>query len=127
DYLFQGVDYIPAPKKGTIFQVTPSFHGTFIKDAPYYYKIELDIRRYHPVGARGVLAYRAKGSYLDVLPGGAKDKLTRLHLFDLGGSTSLRGWSGGGDFWKAGGVIKGLVNLELRMPLFWILGAELFF
>ncbi|MBA7564510.1 Outer membrane protein assembly factor BamA [subsurface metagenome] len=127
DYLFQGVDYIPAPKKGTIIQVTPSFHGTFIKDAPYYYKIELDIRRYHPVGARGVLAYRAKGSYLDVLPGGAKDKLTRLHLFDLGGSTSLRGWSGGGDFWEAGGVIKGLVNLELRMPLFWILGAELFF
>jgi outer membrane protein insertion porin family len=65
------------------------------------------------------------------------DKLTSqsveippLELFYLGGSTSMRGWGDGlygatGNETE-GGVIKLLVNCELRIPLKGILGVNLF-
>ncbi len=126
DYLFQDVDNLLAPRQGTIFQFKPSFHGTFIKEVSFYYKVEVDIRRYHPVMKQAVFAYRLKASYLETLPGGLARKLFYLDLFDLGGSTSLRGWSRPEKFSSERGVVKGLANAELRFPLIWILGGELF-
>ncbi len=130
DYLFQGVDNLLAPRKGTIFQINPSLNGIVLEgvanDAPYYLKLEADIRRYHPVGREAVFAYRAKLGYLQTLPSGAGRSLPLIDLFDLGGSTSLRGWSRPKRFSGEGGMIKMLGNVELRVPLIWILGAEMF-
>ena len=129
DYLFQGVDNLLAPRKGTIFQVKPSLNGIVLKganDVPYYLKLEADIRRYHPVGREAVFAYRAKLGYLLTLPAGDGRSLPLIDLFDLGGSTSLRGWTRPKQFSAEGGMIKMLGNVELRFPLIWILGAELF-
>lgn len=129
DYLFQGVDNLLAPRKGTIFQINPSLNGIVIEgadDVPYYLKLEADIRRYHPVGRGAVFAYRAKLGYLQTLSAGDRSSLPPIDLFDLGGSTSLRGWTQPKRFSAEGGMIKMLGNVEFRFPLIWILGAELF-
>ena len=126
DYIFQDVDNLLAPRQGTVIQFKPSFHGTFIKAVSFYYKVEMDIRRYHPIMKQSVFAYRLKASYLETLPGGLARNLFYLDLFDLGGSTSLRGWSRPETFSSERGVMKGLANAELRFPLIWILGGELF-
>ncbi|MCK4578186.1 MAG: BamA/TamA family outer membrane protein [Candidatus Marinimicrobia bacterium] len=127
EYLHQGVDNLLTPSKGTIFHIKPSFVGTIVSDAPYYFKLEADIRRYHPVFNRGVLAYRLKAGYLETLPAGNSVHLApSIDRFDLGGSTSLRGWTRPHNFSPLGGVLKGLFNLELRFPIIWIIGGELF-
>lgn len=130
EYLFQGVDNLLQPRRGTIFQLKPSLYGTFVEDVreyvSLYYKLEADVRRYRPSIWRSVFAYRLKIGYLGTLPSGRGQYLKRYHLYDLGGSTSLRGWNKPDRFSANGGVLKGLVNIELRSPLLWILGAEIF-
>ena len=124
EYLFQGVDNLLDPHRGTIFQVKYSRQRTFLPGEPLYHLAELDIRRYHTLSQNAVFAYRFKAGYLITVPSGIR--LRRYHLFDLGGSTSLRGWANPGSFSEEGGMAKWLVNMELRVPLIWILGAEFF-
>ncbi len=124
EYLFQGADNLLAPRRGTIFQVKYSLQRTLLPGQPSYRLVELDIRRYHSLLRNTVFAYRFKMGHLKTFPAGIK--LRHYHLFDLGGSTSLRGWANPGSFSEEGGMAKWLVNVELRMPLPWILGAELF-
>ncbi|UCD38263.1 MAG: BamA/TamA family outer membrane protein [Fidelibacterota bacterium] len=133
EYQYQGVDNLLAPTKGTIFQFKPSLNGTFGDTVHFYYRIEADVRRYHSIVSKMVLAYRLKLSYLETIPFGGARVLEPHHLYDLGGSTSLRGWAAPDSFLVAsgvseakGGLIKGLMNLELRTPLFWIIGGEIF-
>ncbi|MCH8327410.1 MAG: BamA/TamA family outer membrane protein, partial [Candidatus Marinimicrobia bacterium] len=109
----------------TIFQVEASRHQTFLKGKPFYFKIESDLRRYHTFFQRGVFAYRLKGGYLTTFPAGTV--LARIDRFEMGGSTSLRGWREPNEFSANGGTIQGLFNVEVRWPLLWRLGAELFF
>jgi len=124
EYLFQGTDNLLAPSRGTIFQVKYSLQRTYLPGQPFYRLLELDIRRYHSLSRNTVFAYRFKVGHLKTYPDGIK--LRDYHLFNLGGSTSLRGWANPGSFSVEGGMAKWLVNVELRMPLPWILGAELF-
>jgi|GEM_PF-2895029 len=124
EYLFQGADNLLAPRRGTIFQIKYSLQRTFLKDKPLYHLAELDIRRYHTLFQKAVFAYRFKAGGLITVPSGIK--LRRYHLFDLGGSTSLRGWANPSSFSEEGGMMKWLANVELRVPLIWRLGAELF-
>ncbi|MFB0516767.1 MAG: outer membrane protein assembly factor [Candidatus Neomarinimicrobiota bacterium] len=133
EYFFQGVDNLLEPTQGTIFQIKPSFSGTFVSEVKYYYKVEADIRRYQPFIWRTILAYRLKMGYMETVPVGRGRALESFQLFNLGGSTSLRGWGTPDDFLvfrgvdrDKGGVAKGLVNVELRAPLFWLFGAEVF-
>lgn len=122
EYLYQGVDNLLAPTKGTILQFKPSVHFP-IKGLPYYAKIEAEIKQYMPIFGT-VLAYRLQGAYL--YTGDDEVKLARYDRFALGGSTSLRGWQSPNNFAPNGGTIRGLANLEWRFPLFWILGGEIF-
>jgi len=59
----------------------------------------------------------------------------RYDKFYLGGSTSMRGWptlrfeeskNTEGDLVPSGGLARLLMNFELRFPLFWIIGGEIF-
>ena len=125
EYLFQGADNLLDPHRGTIFQIKYSRQRTFLEDEPLYHLAELDIRRYHTTLFQvAVFAYRFKVGYLITDP--PNTILRRYHLFDLGGSTSLRGWAIPDSFSVEGGMAKWLVNVELRVPLIWRLGAELF-
>ncbi|MCH7576082.1 MAG: BamA/TamA family outer membrane protein [Candidatus Marinimicrobia bacterium] len=124
-YLHQGVDNLIEPHRGTIFQIEPSLHQTFLEGKPFYFKIESDLRRYHTLFQRGVFAYRLKGGYLTTFPSGTV--LADIDRFEMGGSTSLRGWRAPKEFAPNGGTIQGLFNVEIRWPLVWRLGVELFF
>ena len=94
-----------------------------------YVKIDLGINKYIQIHKKIVLAGRLKygmifgweESYNDV----------QYEKFYLGGSSSLRGW----DMLKFkvdendmpnGDIIRLMMNWEIRFPLFWILGGELF-
>ena len=109
---------------GEVSQTGGIFGGT--RD---YVKIDLGINKYNQIHKKIVLAGRLKygmifgweGSYNDV----------QYEKFYLGGSSSLRGW----DMLKFkvdendmpnGDIIRLMMNWEIRFPLFWILGGELF-
>ncbi len=126
DYRFQSVDNLLTPHRGTIFQLQPSLHGSFLPEVTGFGKLEIDFRHYSPFPLASVLAYRLKVSLLETWPPQRGQNLKTYHLFDLGGSTSLRGWEKPGDFAPLGGLAKALLNVELRVPLFWIIGSELF-
>jgi outer membrane protein assembly factor BamA len=70
-----------------------------------------------------VFAYRGKFGYQEPL--GKTGKLPLYSRFYLGGGSSLRGWYYN-DFIADGGNVKVLTNIEIRFPLFWILGGEVF-
>lgn len=94
-----------------------------------YVKIDLGINKYNQIHKKIVLAGRLKygmifgweGSYNDV----------QYEKFYLGGSSSLRGWEmlkfkvDENDM-PNGDIIRLMMNWEIRFPLFWILGGELF-
>lgn len=123
-YLHQGVDNLLEPHRGTIFRVEPSLHQTFLPGNPFYFKLEADLRRYHSIFNWAVFAYRIKIGYLATLPTGTR--LVRFDRFELGGSTSLRGWRDPNSFAEEGGDLLALINTEIRSPLLWRLGLELF-
>ena len=93
-----------------------------------YVKIDLGINKYNQIHKKIVLAGRLKygmifgweGSYNDV----------QYEKFYLGGSSSLRGWDmlkfKTDDGMPDGDIIRLMMNWEIRFPLFWILGGELF-
>ena len=93
-----------------------------------YVKIDLGINKYNQIHNKIVLAGRLKygmifgweGSYNDV----------QYEKFYLGGSSSLRGWDmlkfKTDDGMPNGDIIRLMMNWEIRFPLFWILGGELF-
>ncbi len=99
-----------------------------------YFKYDFGLNTYIPIFGKLVLASRVKygmmfgwkQSYTDE----NKDK------FYLGGSTTMRGWdtfrfktetaANGTDILEYGDVVRFLTNWELRFPLFWLLGIELF-
>jgi outer membrane protein assembly factor BamA len=94
-----------------------------------YVKIDLGINKYNQIHKKIVLAGRLKygmifgweESYNDV----------QYEKFYLGGSSSLRGWEmlkfkvDENDM-PNGDIIRLMMNWEIRFPLFWILGGELF-
>ena len=123
-YLHQGVDNLLEPHRGTIFRVEPSLHQTFLSGNPFYFKLEADLRQYHSLFDRAVFAYRFKIGYLVTLPAGRR--LARFDRFELGGSTSLRGWREPNSFAPEGGDLLGLINTEIRWPIVWRLGLETF-
>ncbi len=126
DYQYQGVDNLIRPREGTIVQIKPVLKATFVEEVKYYYSLELDLRRYRPVFRNMVFAWRAKASYLETYPADNGRYLLPIDLFNLGGSTSLRGWTRPDRFTPEGGTSKWLTNIELRIPLFWVIGMELF-
>ena len=93
-----------------------------------YVKIDLGINKYIQIHKKIVLAGRLKygmifgweESYNDV----------QYEKFYLGGSSSLRGWDmlkfKTDDGMPNGDIIRLMMNWEIRFPLFWILGGELF-
>ena len=104
--------------------------GGFLGGARTFFKVDIGVNQYLRVFKKIVFAARVKygsifgweeESYSDV----------QYEKFYLGGSSSLRGW----DMLKfeqeeddspMGDVIRLMMNWEVRFPLFWIFGGELF-
>ena len=93
-----------------------------------YVKIDLGINKYIQIHKKIVLAGRVK---YGMIFGWEDSTDVQYEKFYLGGSSSLRGW----DMLKFkvdendmpnGDIIRLMMNWEIRFPLFWILGGELF-
>lgn len=119
------------PKSGTYFSTTGKI-GSIIGNANDYYKIESTFCQYLNLIGPVVLAYRTKIGVLNPLVAGRETP--QYEKFYLGGTSSLRGWKESrlvttdntvtGD--PAGNNLKALTTAEIRFPLFWLLGGEIF-
>lgn len=116
------------PSKGTLFTAAGKLVGTIFGGTQNYYKLELSYSKYINLFGTFVFAYRGKLGWMDTFTAG--EEIPFYEKFYLGGETSLRGWldrrflTENGD--PLGDDIKILTNAEIRFPLFWILGGEIF-
>ena len=92
-----------------------------------YVKIDLGINKYIQIHKKIVLAGRVK---YGMIFGWEDSTDVQYEKFYLGGSSSLRGWDmlkfKTDDGMPNGDIIRLMMNWEIRFPLFWILGGELF-
>ncbi|MFQ6616886.1 MAG: outer membrane protein assembly factor [Fidelibacterota bacterium] len=127
-YRYRDFDHPIKPSEGMSFSLESSMVGLILGGDRHYYSLEMDFRRFLSLGSSSVLAFRTKLGRMESL---TSDTIPTYDRFYLGGSTSLRGWQsqafptyarGGTD----GGLIKVLVNLEFRIPVWWVFGVDLF-
>ena len=92
-----------------------------------YVKIDLGINKYIQIHKKIVLAGRVK---YGMIFGWEDSTDVQYEKFYLGGSSSLRGWDmlkfKTDDGMPDGDIIRLMMNWEIRFPLFWLLGGELF-
>lgn len=111
------------PSKGTVYTFDGKVVGTILGGDQDYYWLETSFSQYIPLLRKVIFAYRGKIGIQGPLwkqvdtPNYAK--------FNLGGGSSLRGWKYD-SFFEDGSNIKILTSAEIRFPLVWILGGEIF-
>jgi len=120
------------PSKGHLFTfsgkiATPIFGGL------EYYQFETSYAEYFRLYKNIVFAYRGKIGYL--APYGTNKSAPEYEKFYLGGATSMRGWenrnfiiekSDDGEEVSIKKRLKILTNFELRFPIYWLIGGEVF-
>jgi len=111
------------PSRGTVYTFNGRLVGKILGGTQDYYMFETSFSQYFSLIGRVVFAYRGKFGYLGKFPG--ESDPPNYSIFYLGGGYSLRGWDDN-KFMKDGGNLKILTNAEIRFPLFWILGGEIF-
>ncbi len=116
------------PTKGSLFTFNLSSTGWLLGGNRDFLKIDIGLSTYSRLFRQVVLAGRVKYGFMYGWQDNYSDPL--YDLFYLGGSTTLRGWEnfrfleGGGD--PLGKPYRVLTNWELRIPLVWRLGMEIF-
>lgn len=111
------------PTRGTVFSLTGKLVGTILGGTQDYYKFETSLSHYFPLFRQVIFAYRGKIGYMGTFR--KFDDTPLYEKFYLGGGTSLRGW-GERKLADEARNVKVLTNAEIRFPLFWILGGEIF-
>lgn len=111
------------PTRGTVFSFNGKVVGTILQGSQDYYWVETSFSQYIPLWRSVVFAYRGKAGYQAPLAGQSDTPI--YAKFYLGGGSSLRGWKHN-KLLEDGANIKVLTNAEIRFPLFWILGGEIF-
>ncbi len=117
------------PKKGTLLSANGKLVGTFLGGTQDYYKLEASFSHYFTFWKPVTIAYRAKIGWMDTFRAG--EATPAYEKFYLGGSNSLRGWPErkfltDAKGYPLGSDIKVLTSAEIRFPLFWLLGGEIF-
>lgn len=115
------------PKSGTYLALSGKIALVSGKPADYY-KLEPSFSQYFNILGPVVLAYRVKVGIMAPLRTG--QPTPEYEKFYLGGSTSLRAWPDNKfepDHIDPDGYnFKGLTSVEVRFPLFWLFGGEVF-
>ncbi len=115
------------PKNGTYLALSGKIALVGGKPADYY-KLEPSFSQYFNIMGPVVLAYRVKVGIMAPLRTG--QPTPEYEKFYLGGSTSLRAWPDNKfepDHIDPDGYnFKGLTSVEVRFPLFWFFGGEVF-
>ena len=122
-------DNVLYPSEGLIYLGQLNRTGGILGGNRDFIKLDLGIRAYKPIYKNIILASRIK---YGMIIGWNADYHDYLYdKFYLGGSNSLRGWDmlryrTDGNNVPVGDIIRIMNNWELRFPLFWILGGEIF-
>lgn len=121
------------PRSGAINNLTVQFAGVLRENTGRYMKFEALSGGHLPLGRRTTLALRARGGIIRPVgpgPGGPAGTLARVPATDryrVGGTATVRGYHDNGiDGGVNGGILLGVVNLELRRRLFGAIGGTLF-
>ncbi|MCJ7802417.1 MAG: BamA/TamA family outer membrane protein, partial [Candidatus Marinimicrobia bacterium] len=122
-------DNVLYPTKGFIYLGQLNRTGGILGGNRDFYKLDFGIRGYKPIFKDIIFAGRLK---YGMIVGWNADYHDYLYdKFYLGGSTSLRGWDmlryrTDSNNLPVGDIIRILNNWEIRFPLFWLLGGEIF-
>ena len=116
------------PKSGYTYSFNGKIVGTILGGTQDYYKFETGFSQYIRLYKAIVLAYNLKGGRM--APFDNTRETPSYEKFKLGGASSMRGWDSR-QFLAENGIaigknVKFLSNIELRFPLFWRIGGELF-
>jgi len=124
------------PRQGFVLSVEPKLFGGLLGGELDFYRVDFSISKYWPVISNSTLAARIN---IGSLHGYKSDKqIPEYELFRLGGATSIRGfptdmlavqlYTGKKETsWvPLGDNVKTVANLELRFPIFWQFGGEIF-
>ncbi len=122
-------DNVLYPTKGFVYLGQLNRTGGILGGNRDFIKLDFGIRAYQPIFKNIILAGRIK---YGMIVGWNTDYHDYLYdKFYLGGSNSLRGWdilrykTDSNDL-PLGDIIRIMNNWEIRFPLFWILGGEIF-
>ncbi|MBU0529026.1 BamA/TamA family outer membrane protein [bacterium] len=122
-------DNILYPTNGFVYLGQLNRTGGILGGNRDFFKLDFGIRGYQPIYKDIILAGRIQ---YGMIIGWNADYHDYLYdKFYLGGSNSLRGWDmlryrTDSNNLPVGDIIRILNNWEIRFPLFWILGGEIF-
>jgi len=118
------------PTNGSILTLDMKLAGGFMRGESDIYRAEISWSRYQPflLKKSWTLATRLKGGFINTY--GNTTFIPFFDRFFLGGGNSVRGYreltlqefSGG----EVDAIYKLLMNIELRFPIFWRFGGEVF-
>ena len=122
------------PSRGHIFNFKGKITSSVFGGTEDYFQFETSYSEYFLIENFIVFTYQAKLGYL--APYGKDKSAPEYEKYYLGGPNSLRGWETQKFHTKKSPInneiiadrknVKVLTNLELRFPLFWQIGGEVF-
>ncbi|MBC8213389.1 MAG: BamA/TamA family outer membrane protein [Candidatus Marinimicrobia bacterium] len=122
-YIYEDIENFLYPQNGIYFMTTSTIGSTIEFSKLQHYKFDAEFKQYFDYLSPIILSYRFKIGFLEEVN---VESLQFYDKFYLGGSTSLRGWKTTEDFNSNGGNLRVLFNSEIRFPIFWKIGGELF-
>ena len=129
DIRWDGTDNVLNPGRGSIFTLNVVNAGGILGGNRTFLKLDFGISTYNTIFWKIILAGRIKYGFMYGWDSDYPDP--QYDKFYLGGSTSLRGWQTyrfkeDDENNPQGEPIRILTNWELRIPLIWKIGCELF-
>lgn len=119
------------PSSGYLFEVKPKLAGAFLGGNHHFIQLEASYSYYHRLFWDVVGATRIVSGVTNVLPQDTSGIVPADQRFYLGGNTSVRGYKNqmlgpiAGDK-PLGGNFEVYGNFEVRFPVYWIIGGEVF-
>ena len=130
-YIKHNIENFINPDNGYYISVNPRLNGTFLGGAYSYFKGDFELKFFKSIFNNFIAATRIKTGFIYLLNNSNKLSDSQVPHFDkffLGGASSLRGWSSPVDYnEEKGGLFRTLLNFEIRIPVYKILGLELFY
>tara|TARA_B100001250_G_scaffold129968_1_gene110768 strand:+ start:167 stop:1948 length:1782 start_codon:yes stop_codon:yes gene_type:complete len=113
------------PQGGYYFSSKITLYGTILGGKRNFIKNESEIRKYINLFESNILAFRIILGYIKNLD--TYNDLPNAYKFQLGGQTTLRGWSRPQEYLVPYGSIIDIMNIEYRFPIRNKIGGEIFF
>ena len=131
-YITHNIKNFIQPSNGYYLSINPRLSGLFLGGIYNYFKNDFEFRMFKNISNKIIFAVRAKAGLIYEL-GNSPTEIPEFDKFFLGGSSSLRGWESPEDYNNdvrnddIGGLSRGLLNFEIRMPVYKMLGLEFFY